>query len=129
MAFTTSIGLIFVIVGISLFLIFVGYPMSGKTSTMSCSIGNSCTTSSQFISEYVPTIVGVVPLLLGILGGIGLAIGRLSITWIATISLLVFSFLGIFSIGFFFLPISTILVATLAFMYGRSGSAHQMIST
>src|SRR5579872_6891263 len=114
-----AFGLILVIVGISLFLIFVGYPGSGETTTMSCSIGNTCTSSSQFTSTYTPTLLGVIPLVFGILGGIGLVIGRLVFAWAANVLLLTFAFFGIFSIGFYYFPISIILLVLLAFAQNR----------
>jgi hypothetical protein len=93
--------------------------MSGETATMSCSVGNSCTQTDQFTSSFIPTNIALIPLLFGIIAGIGLVVNRLLLSWIGTILLLVFSFIGMLSIGFFYLPLSIILLAFIAFMHGH----------
>ena len=103
-----------IVIVLSVFVVLIGVPYSGVSVTEQCSVGSSCVQASTYGSTFMPTPTAVIPLLAGVTVVFGLVMKRLAISWIGTIFLLGFSFIGLFSIGLFYMPLGIVLVGLLA---------------
>lgn len=109
-----AVGTTLAIAALSVFLVVIGSQYSEVSVTRQCSIGSQCLDTQQFRSYFVPEPIAGVPLLMGMVVAFGLGTKRMILAWSGTISLLVFSFLSIFSIGLFYAPLAITLVGLLA---------------
>jgi hypothetical protein len=113
-AVRAALGTALAIVALSIFLVVIGSQYSEGSVTRQCSIGSQCIETQQFRNYFVPEPIAGVPLLIGMVVALGLGTKRMLLAWSGTISLLVFSFLSIFSIGLFYAPFAITLVGLLA---------------
>ena len=114
-----ALGVIILAAGLAIFVVAIGLPGSSETVTRSCSLGSPCTETEQFKTFYVPELLALIPLAIVSIIGFGLVTKRLILSWSGVILLLAFSFVLIFSVGFFFVPIATVLVGLLAVIQSR----------
>lgn len=102
-----------VVVALSIFIVFVGLPASEASISEQCIAGVQCTQSASSRSFLLSTPFAVIPFLSGVAVAAGLAKGWIAVSWGGAVSLLGFSFIGLFSIGLFYLPMSLVLIGLL----------------
>jgi hypothetical protein len=116
---SVALGLTIAIVGLSVFFIVVGLPYSYTSVSEHCSIGTRCIETQQSGASFVQAPIAVIPLLAGVVVAIGLFKSRVALSWVGMVGLLVFSFVGLFSIGLLYLPFAIVLVSLLGLIQSR----------
>ncbi|MHB8568542.1 MAG: hypothetical protein ACYC9U_15815 [Nitrososphaerales archaeon] len=107
-----ALGLTLVVALLSVFIATIGLPASEESVSIQCS---GCVQTVQFSTFLVPTLLALIPLLIAIIIGAGLLIKHwMILSWIGIIVLLGFSFISIFSMGVFYMPLAIGLVVALA---------------
>jgi len=96
---------------LSLFFILIGIPGSSGTVSLVCSSGNSCSSSSTYATTFTPTLFALFPLFLATVSGFGFYKRRMSLVWVATVALLIFSIISLLSIGILYVPFAAALGA------------------
>lgn len=109
-----------IVIALSVFVAFVGLPSSEAVVSEQCTVGSPCVQTSTHSNVLTPAPVAFLPLLTGIAVAVGLVKGRMAVSWIGTILLLVFSFFGLFSIGLLYMPLGIALVGLLAVLSSRA---------
>jgi hypothetical protein len=109
-----------IVIALSVFIALVGLPSSEAIVTEQCAVGSPCAQTSTYSNTLTTTPVALVPLLTGMVVAAGLVKGRMVVSWIGTILLLVFSFFGLFSIGLLYMPLGIALVGLLAVLSSRA---------
>ena len=109
-SFRVALGIVIAIAGLSVFFIVVGLPGSYASVSENCSVGNQCVETRQSGTSFVQTPVAIIPLLAGAMVAIGLVKNRMTLSWVGMVGLLVFSFVGLLSIGLLYMPFAIALV-------------------
>ncbi len=112
-----------IVIALSVFIALVGLPSSEAVVSEQCTVGNPCVQTSTYSNVLTPAPVALLPLLTGVAVAVGLVKGRMAVSWIGTILLLVFSFIGGFSIGLLYMPLGIALVGLLAVLSSRAGAS------
>lgn len=110
-----ALGITLIIVALSVFLVVIGSQWEEVSAP--CYSAIECSRLSRTV--FVPTPQAVIPLLLGMVVALGLAMKRMILAWSGTIPLLLFSLLFGFSIGLFYLPFDVALVGLLAIIQNQ----------
>lgn len=106
-----ALGVAGAMAALSLFFILVGIPGSSESIALQCSAGSSCIANSNYSTTYTPTPFALVPLALAFVAGLGFYERRRAVTSLASVALLPFSVLTLFSIGILYVPFGVALTS------------------